>query len=62
MLRLLALGLLAFATTTQADTTSPPAPESACKQPEYHQFDFWIGEWNVTEQIGRPARVASSPS
>jgi hypothetical protein len=23
--------------------------EKACSQPEYRQFDFWLGAWNVTE-------------
>lgn len=26
-------------------STPPPAP---CTDPAYRQFDFWIGEWNVT--------------
>ena len=28
-----------------AQNTTPPA--SACDAPEYRQFDFWIGEWDV---------------
>jgi hypothetical protein len=27
-----------------------PAP---CAAPEYHQFDFWIGEWVVTDTTGK---------
>lgn len=30
-----------------------PAPKP-CSAPEYHQFDFWIGDWNVQEN-GAPA-------
>jgi hypothetical protein len=29
----------------------------ACKAPEYHQFDFWIGQWNVTLPNGKRAGV-----
>jgi hypothetical protein len=29
-----------------AQDTTPPAP---CENPEYRAFDFWIGEWNVTQ-------------
>jgi hypothetical protein len=35
------------------------APPSPCtQQPEFRQFDFWIGEWDVTVQ-GRPAGTNS---
>ena len=23
-------------------------PRPTCNGPEYHQFDFWVGDWNVT--------------
>lgn len=35
-----------------APAAAPPPP--ACDTEEHHQFDFWIGEWNVT-QNGQPA-------
>lgn len=25
----------------------------ACAAPEYHQFDFWVGEWTVTAPNGK---------
>ena len=28
--------------------TKNPAPPPACGTEKYHQFDFWIGDWNVT--------------
>lgn len=31
---------------------SPPA---ACSSPEYRQFDFWVGEWTVTNSKGQYA-------
>jgi hypothetical protein len=30
---------------------------AACSRPEHRQFDFWIGEWDVTLPDGRPAGV-----
>ena len=31
-----------------------PAPQPPCSMEKYHQFDFWIGDWNVIEN-GHPA-------
>jgi len=31
------------------------APAKACATPEYRQFDFWIGSWNVTDPRGHAA-------
>ena len=28
--------------------------EGACNRPEYHQLDFWIGDWNVVSASGEP--------
>jgi len=48
----------------QAATTAPPpaspdsagrAPAKPCSAPEYRQFDFWIGDWQVTTPDGRVA-------
>jgi hypothetical protein len=38
-------------------TASPPPPggSAPCSGPEYRQFDFWIGEWDVTLPDGRTA-------
>jgi hypothetical protein len=41
----------ALATPTLAQT--PPARQD-CSAAEHHQFDFWIGDWNVTV-AGKPA-------
>lgn len=38
---------------------SPAPPPPACTGPEHRQFDFWVGEWNVT-QTGSEKLVASS--
>lgn len=35
---------------------SPPAPKAVpCSAPAYHQFDFWLGDWEVTTPEGKPA-------
>lgn len=46
-LTLLALGFAG--TTAHAQTPRPPAP------PEAHQFDFWLGEWEVVAPNGQLA-------
>jgi hypothetical protein len=30
----------------------PSPPDPACTRAEFHQFDFWIGEWTVTRPDG----------
>jgi hypothetical protein len=37
-------------TPVAAATVTPPPP--ACVGPEFRQFDFWIGRWNVTNPKG----------
>ena len=47
------VGLTAIAgQTLSAQTTAPSAPK--CDAPEYRQFDFWVGTWDVTMR-GQPA-------
>ena len=29
---------------------APPSPGAACVPPAFHHFDFWVGEWDVTNQ------------
>lgn len=31
-----------------APALAQPLPPPACETPEYRQFDFWLGEWEVT--------------
>jgi hypothetical protein len=35
----------------------PPSPGTACIPPAFHQFDFWIGEWEVRNQQPPPGRT-----
>ena len=37
-----------------AEDTAAPQPQPACDSPEHRQFDFWVGEWSVT-QAGKTA-------
>jgi hypothetical protein len=34
---------------------APPTVPPHCNDAEYRQFDFWIGDWNVTTPDGKPA-------
>jgi hypothetical protein len=42
---------------TPAATSTPPPPRSAkaCATPEFRQFDFWLGNWAVTDPKGNVA-------
>ena len=51
LLALLLLALLANARA--ADVKPAPAPALGCPGAAAHAFDFWIGEWNVTDPTGK---------
>jgi len=60
-MKFLFLVLLLLGTTAQAQENSANAidsPLSACESEQHHQFDFWIGEWDVTSN-GQPAGTNS---
>jgi predicted small lipoprotein YifL len=38
-----------FALAAAGQAGPAPQPPSACTAAEYRQFDFWVGEWNVTQ-------------
>ena len=40
--------LLPIAAIAQETEAPPPAPPGLCDSEEHRQFDFWIGDWNVT--------------
>ena len=54
----LALVLPIAATAQEAVEPAEPGPPSRCGAPEYHQFDFWVGDWNVLSN-GLPAGTNS---
>ena len=43
------LGAFLLCASTVAAQQGPPP---ACTSPEFHQFDFWAGSWNVTDSAG----------
>jgi len=42
-----------------APASPPPTPGATCQSAPYRQFDFWIGEWQVTNQ--RPPAGRTPP-
>jgi hypothetical protein len=41
-----------IAAAQEANTSRPAKP---CAAPEHRQFDFWVGDWDVTTPEGAPA-------
>jgi hypothetical protein len=49
LLSLASLGVSIAAANAAAQTAPPPAPPPpACATPEHRQFDFWLGQWDVS--------------
>lgn len=46
--------LMPWPVLAQTEPAEPPAPASPCEAAEHRQFDFWLGEWDVTSD-GQPA-------
>jgi hypothetical protein len=51
MRRLALVLLLSLAAPTLVAAQGSP-PRAACQAPEFHQFDFWIGDWEVRNPEG----------
>lgn len=49
---ILALAALAVPVGAAFAADAKPAPPP-CSAPEYHQFDFWLGDWDVTTPDGK---------
>ena len=45
------IGAVALCLTAAAHA----APTAPCVAPEYRQFDFWLGDWDVTDPAGKAA-------
>ena len=62
-LSLLLLCASSYSNATRAQTATPTPqgpPPSPCKsRPEYRQFDFWVGEWDVLNPKGQQAGTNS---
>jgi hypothetical protein len=50
---LLALGCLWLFPVLGLADGPPPSRPAPCTAPEYHQFDFWIGNWDVYDATGK---------
>jgi hypothetical protein len=50
------LFLILAAACAAAPVAAQAAPRAnPCAGAEHHQFDFWIGDWDVTTPDGKPA-------
>lgn len=58
LLPLLLLLLLPWALPAQDEVAPPPASGSPCSAADFRQFDFWVGEWDVSSG-GQPAGTNS---
>jgi hypothetical protein len=48
---IVALGIVAAMNTSLPEGASAQAPQpQVCSPDPYHQFDFWLGKWEVTEK------------
>ena len=52
------LGSLAGMLLCAGDLSAAPPAAPACAAPEYRQFDFWLGDWEVYESAAPGTRVA----
>lgn len=48
----LAMIFAAVAAAASSAAAQQPAP-SVCSAAAHHQFDFWVGEWSVTDQAAK---------
>jgi hypothetical protein len=53
LIRFKALGLLLVTFLLPTGNLLMAAPTKSCSSPEYRQFDFWIGEWEVKDAKGK---------
>jgi hypothetical protein len=54
-MRLLLLILASIIPAALGAQSSAAGAQSPCSRPEHRQFDFWVGEWEVTTPNGRQA-------
>ena len=50
---LAAVLLLGLAYPSAAQESSAAPPPRGCTAPEHRQFDFWVGDWDVTNPAGK---------
>ena len=50
------VAMLAAGIGAQAQQPTPPAKRPPpCMSEQHRQFDFWVGEWDVSDPAGKPA-------
>src|SRR5262245_39624238 len=59
LLPLLVMLAVALALGTCAPIVRAQSQAAPCSAPEYHQFDFWVGDWDVKTPDGKPAGTNS---
>jgi hypothetical protein len=47
--------MIGLAGRSVAQESGGAQPPPACTAPEHRQFDFWIGDWDVSNPAGKPA-------
>jgi hypothetical protein len=57
MTRILTLLLPLFLTSTLLSQQSAAGPANPCLSPQQKQFDFWVGEWDLTWPGEKPGEV-----
>ena len=63
MLTLVLLPLLTTSMQAAPAASQPPPQPFDCTAPEYRQFDFWVGEWDlVPNPDTRPANAPPRPA
>ena len=58
-LALLLLCASSYFDAARAQTPTPPQQPPCKSRPEYRQFDFWVGEWDVRNPQGQQAGTNS---
>lgn len=48
-------GAVSVGSVLDEESPSPSPVPKPCSAPEYRQFDFWVGNWNVEDRAGKPA-------
>ncbi len=56
-MRIAVLALLMLPAALAAQNTPRPLP--TCDGPEFRAFDYWVGEWTVTDSTGKPMAESS---
>jgi hypothetical protein len=55
MRKALFIALLVSAAAPVSGVLGQQTPPQTCDLPEHRQFDFWVGQWVVTNAAGQPA-------